>query len=507
MTSVPLAAEPDAEGYVIAQKYRLESLLGEGGMGAVWRAFNLQLEVPVAVKLLRAGMGSVELAERLRVEARAAAKLVHPCIVRVFDIGEAESGAPFIVMELLHGESLGTMLERGALAPATALQLLLPIAEGLSLAHSRGVVHRDLKPDNIFIATEGSVVQPKLLDFGIAKVTSAMVAGGPTLTQTGTLLGSPDYMSPEQAQGLSDIDERSDVWAFCVVLYEVLSGQAPFGGDSCQAILRSVIQDEPPPLHALAGIDPALSALIQRGLSKHRDARPASIFELGQELAGWLYAHGVHEDATGSSLEARWLGRAPDSLLGRSEGGAHPRAQQEYRTLVSVVHPSPRPSSDDLIIDLPLPRRRRWVPGALVATAALLGCVGWVSVQRSRLGNELRRVALPSFGAVQTSAATDVTTTSATALSLVAASAAPAARVDAVPINALPVEDPPPPPPPPPAAQAPQSKPVQPAPYAAFKSPSSLTRPASLQKPAPTTSALPQALPAHEPRTELLNPY
>jgi serine/threonine protein kinase len=503
MTSVPLPDEPTTEGSVIAQKYRLESLLGEGGMGAVWRAFNLQLEVPVAIKLLRAGMYSNDLAERLRVEARAAAKLAHPGIVRVFDIGEAESGAPFIVMELLHGESLGDMLQRGPLSPLTALQLLLPIAEALSLAHSRGVVHRDLKPDNIFIANEGSVVQPKLLDFGIAKVQSAMIPGGPTLTQTGTILGSPDYMSPEQAQGSSDIDERSDVWAFCVVLYEVLSGRAPFSGDSCQAILRSVLRDEPIDLARLVGLDPALSALIQRGLSKARDKRPASIFELGQELAGWLYAQGVHEDATGSALEARWLGRIGDASGSLPEGALSPRAQQEHRTLVSVVHPSPRASSDDFVIDLPLPRRRRWVPSALVATAALMGCLGWASVQRYK-SFDLGSIVPTNIVAAQQLPGTNALPVAETATPAAIITASGRSRVDAVPIAALPVE----PPPAPPSLTRSSKPPRAPvAPHVAATPPQP-TRSASLQKlPNAESTALPQALPALRPRAELLNPY
>src|ERR1041384_4716877 len=189
MTALPCPTPALTEGSIIGRKYKLETLLGEGGMGSVWRAFNLQLEVPVAIKVLRADLTASELGERLRVEARAAAKLVHPSIVRVVDIGETETNDPFIVMELLSGESLGTRLDRETLSPTEALQIMLPIAEALSLAHARGVVHRDLKPDNVFLCNEGNGVQPKLLDFGIAKLTSAR-GGGPTLTQSGTLLGS-----------------------------------------------------------------------------------------------------------------------------------------------------------------------------------------------------------------------------------------------------------------------------------------------------------------------------
>ena len=362
------------DGSLVAGKYRLESLLGQGGMGSVWRAFNVQLDVPVAIKLLRADVAATDLGERLRVEARAAAKLVHPSIVRVFDIGESESGDPFIVMELLSGESLGTLLERGALPAVKAVQLLLPIAEALSLAHSRGVVHRDIKPDNIFIASQGNAVQPKLVDFGIAKVTSTANTGGPTITQTNTLLGSPEYMSPEQAQGLPDVDERSDIWGFCVVLYEVLAGQPPFYGDSVTSVLAGVLQDEPPPLETVANVDPALAAIVRSGLAKDRDARPSSIFELGRELASWLFSRGVLEDATGSSLEAKWLGRAVEDLTASPPATVAPRAQHEHATLVSVVRPSRLADSQPSVA--PLRRASRALPVTIAASLAAVVAAG-----------------------------------------------------------------------------------------------------------------------------------
>jgi serine/threonine-protein kinase len=364
---------------VIAGKYRLDTLLGEGGMGSVWRAFNLQLEAPVAIKLLRSDMDSAELGERLRVEARAAAKLVHPNIVRIFDIGESESGEPFIVMELLDGESLRDILTRGPLSPINAVQLLLPVAEALALAHSRGVVHRDIKPDNVLIADVGDTLQPKLLDFGIAKITSTAAAGGATITNTGTVLGSPEYMSPEQALGRSDIDQRSDVWSFCVVLYEALAGRTPFADTTTQAILRAVVQDEAIPLELLASVDPKLSALVARGLSKDRDLRPQSMFELGQALAAWLFEQGTSEDATGAALEYKWLGRGTETPDGsRGQGGSEPRVRHDEATLVSVVHPGPFVSG--IVPTLEPPRRRRrhhWAALAAVVGVAFWACAGW----------------------------------------------------------------------------------------------------------------------------------
>lgn len=489
MASSTLAADVETvrEGTVIAQKYRLESQLGEGGMGTIWRAYNLQLEVPVALKLLRAGLNPAELGERLRVEARAAAKLVHPGIVRVFDIGEAESGEPFIVMELLHGQSLGEMLEGGPLSAVEALQLMLPIGEALALAHSRGVVHRDLKPDNIFIANEGSCVQPKLLDFGIAKVRSSVLAGGPTLTQTGTLLGSPEYMSPEQAYGRADIDERSDIWAFCVVLYEIVTGRTPFAAETCQAILQAVIEHEPLPLDLL-DVDKQLAGLIHWGLSKDRDARPTSILELGRELAAWLFARGILEDATGSSLEAKWLGRGTEAVALLPPHAPGSARAHEHATLVSVVHPSPR-ASQISIEESHLPRKRRWVPSALVAGVALMAGLGWASV------NELKG-ANPVVAAASPGEPTRVVVSPVTA---------PPARVEAITVEALPTERPEP-------AASPKPTPT-PKPYAALSvaakpgTPSPAVAPSERTLASTTLRALPQALPAREKQAELLNPY
>jgi eukaryotic-like serine/threonine-protein kinase len=488
MTSVASPAITHAEGSVIAQKYLLEGLLGEGGMGSVWRAFNLQLETRVAIKLLRSDLNTAELGERLRVEARAAAQLVHPSIVRVFDIGEAEAGAPFIVMELLHGESLGDMLERGPLPADHALQLLLPIAEALALAHSRGVVHRDLKPDNIFIATQGVALQPKLLDFGIAKLTSAVSSGAPSLTQTGTLLGSPDYMSPEQASGLSDVDERSDVWAFCVVLYEALSGHAPFRGATCQDILQSVIYDTPAPLELRAGVDAALAELVMSGLAKQREGRPSSIFELGQQLAGWLLAQGVRDDATGTSLETKWFARYTEMHpLSAAQAASWLEAQQDDATLVSVVRPSLQRRSEPTL-QLPVRSRRGWLAGAALTGCGLLAYVGWASVHQQEWSQSFARSVLS-------------TAPIAAQLPLATPAAAPAATVQIAPVAAVQI----------PSVLAIEALPVEPSPASTpprqAKSRVGTMRPAVLHAPPAMASTLPRALPIRQPRSELLNPY
>lgn len=476
-----------AQTRIIAQKYRLDTLLGEGGMGAVWRAFNLQLEAPVAIKLLRSGLDSPELGERLRVEARAAAKLVHPNIVRVFDVGDSETGEPFIVMELLDGESLRDILLRGPLPPVSAVQLLLPVAEALSLAHSRGVVHRDIKPDNVFIADVGETLQPKLLDFGIAKVTSTAAAGGATLTSTGTVLGSPEYMSPEQAMGRADIDHRSDVWSFCVVLYEAICGRTPFSGSTAQTILRSVVEDVVVPLEVAAGIDAKLSQLISRGLSKDREARPQSMFDLGQALAAWLFEQGALEDAAGAGLEYKWLGRAPDTVAAKQAlAGSAPRVKHDEATLVSVVHPNPMAGTPPASL-IPMRRRSRaWMATAGVVGIALWGCAAWVLLHgasaaeapptRSDTVEGTAAAAPPIFVAAAPPVATAPDTSPAASDS-----------AEVVEVQALPVE-------PPPAAR---KKPTT-DPYGLAARPRS-----------PVKGSLPQALPASKPvpRGELMNPY
>jgi serine/threonine-protein kinase len=322
LPSSDLSAPRYQPGDVIAGKYRLDGLLGEGGMGAVWAAFNLQLEAPVAIKLLlRSDHDRAVLTQRLRQEAKATAKLGHPAIVRVFDVGESEVGDPFIVMELLTGRSLATLLaEEGRLSAVRAVQLLLPIADALSVAHAKGIIHRDLKPDNVFIVAEDEQLQPKLVDFGIVKLSDA--TSEPThLTQMGTVLGSPEYMSPEQARGLDDVDHRTDIWSFCVVLYEVTSGVTPFAAANYNALLRSIVEEEPRPFVANSQEERELVSILQRGLAKDREQRFRSMSELGRALASWLIRRGVVEDVCGGSLEAKWIMRSSDATALRMARG------------------------------------------------------------------------------------------------------------------------------------------------------------------------------------------
>jgi serine/threonine-protein kinase len=308
-SAIDQAAPRYRAGVLLSGKYRLEALLGEGGMGSVWQATNTLLDLLVAIKLIRADLDHGALRARLRLEARSAAKLGHPAIVRVYDVGESELGDPFIVMEHLRGETLGQLLSAGPLPAIRAVQLLLPIIDALAVAHGRGIVHRDLKPDNLMIALEEQQVRPKILDFGIAKLTDSGHSQH-KLTDIGAVVGSPEYMSPEQARGQDDVDAGTDIWSMCVVLYETLTGSPPFTASNYNALLRSIVEDVPKPLSGHAPGTSELWAILERGLHKDRARRYTKISELGQALAAWLAARGVTEDACGSSLDCKWFGRA-----------------------------------------------------------------------------------------------------------------------------------------------------------------------------------------------------
>ncbi|MET0410911.1 MAG: serine/threonine-protein kinase, partial [Polyangiaceae bacterium] len=300
-------------GDVIDGKYRLEGLLGKGGMGEVWTAHNETLGVLRALKLIPADLDSPESTDRLLHEARAAARLADPAIVRVFDFGKTPWGDPYLVMELLSGEDLASVIRRRERLSATkAVRVLLPILRALCAAHAHGIVHRDLKPENIFLSKQAEGrVQPKLLDFGIAKLKNARAL---RLTTDGTVIGSPLYMSPEQARG-DEVDERTDVWALCVVLYEVIAGTPPFVGDDRHEVIKAAAFASPASLKSRGVDEEELWGIIEQGLSKRPEQRWSSVQALGEALAHWLIARKVLDDVTGASIEAAWLRRGPSSIL------------------------------------------------------------------------------------------------------------------------------------------------------------------------------------------------
>jgi serine/threonine protein kinase len=272
-------------------------------MGAVWQGEDQLLGLDVAIKMLhpRKNASDVEwayLQQRLSREARILATLHHRAIVRALDVGVTSSGEPYLVLEFLRGKSLDRLLAGGRrIAPLRAVQLMLPIAEGLATIHSLGVVHRDVKPENVFVALEPvRQVRPKLIDFGVAKLMDPFRRE--QLTGAG-VIGTPGYMAPEQTLDSSDVDGRADMWSFCVVLYEMLCGHPPFSGRTCTSVLRAVLEHDVPPLTKMIDLDPELWSAIERGLQPERDKRWETMRSLAATLRSW------NDSQTGSTSGVR----------------------------------------------------------------------------------------------------------------------------------------------------------------------------------------------------------
>ncbi len=272
------SADPDGvPGILLSSRYRLEQRIAAGGMGEVWRATDMVLGRAVAVKLLRhAYIGDESLASRFRAEARYAASLSHPGIAQVFDYGEqartdggSGGGGAYLVMELVPGEPLSAILARtGGLSPAVTLDIIGQAASALQAAHTAGIVHRDIKPGNLLVTAEGRV---KITDFGIARAVQAAQAGH--LTQTGMVMGTAQYVSPEQASGLR-VTHASDVYSLGVVAYECLAGAPPFAADALIALALAHVREVPPPLPPT--VPPLVSDMVMRMLAKRPEDRPAS---------------------------------------------------------------------------------------------------------------------------------------------------------------------------------------------------------------------------------------
>ncbi|MDH3732486.1 MAG: protein kinase [Gemmatimonadota bacterium] len=266
-------------GETFAERYEIAGLLGHGGMGAVYRARDLELEEDVAIKMLRPEfIADAESLERFKTEIKLARRISHPNVVRTHDFGEAD-GVRFLTMEFVEGLTLRDLIDsRGKLGVSAVLAVAAQLAESLAIAHAQGVVHRDIKPQNLLLDEEGVL---KVMDFGVACLSER----SSTLTQAGALVGTPAYMSPEQLIG-EHIDERSDLYSVGVVLYECLSGRPPLDGGSAITLIAKVLGEEPPPLGELAeGTPDAVCALIHRLLAKNPNDRVPSAAALGGELS------------------------------------------------------------------------------------------------------------------------------------------------------------------------------------------------------------------------------
>jgi len=272
------SAEPPIH-QVLAGRFRVESELGEGGMARVYGVTDLTTGRPLALKLLRAGVASEEEAvERLRREGEVLTRLKHPAVVRIETYGVLADGRLYLAMELLEGETLGARMRKGKLSPAELCPILTGAAAGLTAAHEAGVVHRDLKPDNIFLCSRGSGLpeQVKLLDFGISKIVDYE-----RLTRTGQILGTPRYMAPEQLAADHDLGLRVDIYALGVILYEALAGHPPFIASSPSDLIVAVLHGKVVPLNSYRpDVSPELEAIVLRAMSRDETARYDSAHEL-----------------------------------------------------------------------------------------------------------------------------------------------------------------------------------------------------------------------------------
>jgi protein kinase-like protein len=313
-------------GIVLGAKYRLDSEIGRGGMGSVWRATRLDLGTELAIKVMH-GDATTQASrlERFTREAKAASRLTSPHVVRVIDFGvDAASGLPFMAMELLEGESLAARLESGGpQAPARVASIILQVARALNQAHAAGIVHRDLKPANIFLVRNEDEELVKLLDFGIAK------AGDGVSTVTGSVLGTPYYMSPEQVGALKDVDHRTDIWSLGVIACECLTGRRPFAADTLSELAMKIALGRAELPSSLGPVPGGFDEWFARATHVHRSQR----FQSASELASALGA--VAARATVRSASAPELALA--ATLPLDATGPLPMARAPGRELPATA--------------------------------------------------------------------------------------------------------------------------------------------------------------------------
>ncbi len=332
-----------ASEVVIGGRYRVIRLLGKGGMGSVYEAENTWTKRRVALKVMRPEVADrAEYVRRFMQEAQAATQLAHPNIVDVLDMGEdRELGSLYIVQGFLTGRDLRAHLRVVRRMPVReSLDLVVPIMEALVMAHGRGIVHRDLKPDNIFLAETPRGVVPTLIDFGIVKVTGE---DGGSNTSTGTLMGTPYYMAPEQARGDTALDARADVWSLGVVLYEMLSGARPATAANSNALIGKIIYEDPRPLSdAAPDLPPDVTAAVMGALQRDvRERYPSMQAFLDALLACQALASGVTTGAFARAVPLSYPSqppRAPDALAASGAHGIPPRGSTG-ETLAPMVEP------------------------------------------------------------------------------------------------------------------------------------------------------------------------
>jgi serine/threonine-protein kinase len=375
-------------GNTIEGKYRFDSRLGAGGMGAVYKATRLLIGDTVAIKVLhQAHSATAQAGERFRREAQAAARLKHPNAVQIYDFGITSDGLLYLIMEMAEGQSLRKVIqERGALQPALAAEIMTQCCSALDEAHKQNIVHRDIKPDNIMVKMTANGAQVKILDFGIARLLDT--TGTDSLTQTGSVIGTPHYMSPEQCLG-EELDGRSDIYSLGVVLYEMLTGTVPFNAKTSREIISKHITQPPPPIRSIVSeLSEEVEAVVRMALEKERESRPQSAITLGKALTNAINYAPRKSSGTSPqvSVPTQTVVSAPVPQpvmppISGSHSGQHSGSHQPP---ISGQYP-PYPTPQSMPQQYQQPQKRSWfgpflIGGVLVfiAMCILIAFLAWL---------------------------------------------------------------------------------------------------------------------------------
>jgi serine/threonine-protein kinase len=478
-------------GDVVGGKYRVERVLGAGGMGCVVVARHVRFDDRVALKVLHEDIAErPEIVERFMREGRAARQIRSEHVVQVTDVDLLESGAPYLVMEYLDGSDLAGMLQkRGPLPIDTVLEWVLQASEALAEAHTRGIVHRDLKPANLFLTkrSDGSSCV-KVLDFGISKIADPYNEAQ-NLTQTSSMVGTPIYMSPEQLRMAKDVDARADIWSIGVILFELLAGKPPFKADTLAALALMIALDEPANLRELRpDVPEGLAAVIARCLAKERNERYSNIGEVALALAPYAPQR--------AKISVERIGRVT-GLVARST--VPPPSDLPVPSIEIPKHSEPAPLSHQptvvadtgsknerpISLDLVSPAPRASAPRSTPEPARLVSTIGGTSLATTETGSRARLVPWIAGGAL--------IALSAAALVIFFAGRAPdktpAALPPPVATPSATVEEPAPTTPPVIAEPTPTPTPKPSGPPTASSAPWLKTQPAPKNKPAPPVTA------------------
>jgi serine/threonine-protein kinase len=378
-------------GQVIEGKYRIVRVLGEGGMGAVYEGENVRIHRKVAIKVLHAQVASkADIVQRFEREAQAAGRIGSEHIVEVLDLGNLPSGERFMVMEYLDGEPLTNRIKsRGRLSAQEAAPILRQLLEGLAAAHAAGIIHRDLKPDNVYIVKKQGQDFVKILDFGVSKFSGTDAEF--SMTRTGAVVGTPYYMSPEQARG-QKIDNRSDLYSIGVVAYQAVTGRVPFNAETFNELIFKIALETPEPIeHAVPGFDAGFSAIIRKAMMREPHLRFSSAYEFAQAIDAWRAgapmqpsAQAYQQPVAAQPMHPAHTTSQPGLSQSGGHAAAHPQVAQlsqsgalQFSQSGAGMHVTPHPMGQSqvaLSVTTPEPKRSPVV--AALAITAVLGIGG-----------------------------------------------------------------------------------------------------------------------------------